>query len=599
MKKLRKKTNSDICNENDINYVFLSNVVEEKSARNKIRTALSIVAKTLCGTLGPYGSTTLIQDQAQRHIMSKDGYDLCNRINFQDETARTVLEIIRNVASNQVLTVGDGSTSAIIVANALYSALTDKKNQKVFKRIASKDITSLLNDIKEFIEEEIQKESVPLSKDMHELRTIAKIATNNDPVTGDFIYDLYKKIGQFGFITTEVMKKGSKDSVDIKEGIEWKRGPIDDCFFIGQKEKKIIHENPSIFVCNSFLTESDLEVLLLELVGGVCGSANSELVIILNDCTEEVRNFFKFNRTKHKTMGSGAKQLIFSVVDIDNNTTVSKNTIEDIALMCGCEVYDKYKFTPKDFKENKNRFIGKAEKIILTEKTSQIIGTTLSEEKQAEKEKAVSLFKEELANLSCIETPNEDEDLALYQLRKRLAELTSTTAVINVGGETLTERMSRERLIEDAIFACKSAIKFGYVTGGNIMIPRILTKNFDKLSNKLIEKYSYISDRNNSLPKFITMVRDAFLESYENVLANSYMTSNEIKQILKKCLYEDVFYNLKTHSFETKETCEVINSLDTDLQILNSTVSIIGILGVTNQVITLNFSVMDQTKKKL
>lgn len=598
-KKLRQKTNLDVCKENDIQYSFLTNVVEETSAINKIRATMEIISKTLCGTLGPYGSTTLVQDRAMNHLISKDGYDLCNRITFQDETARTVLDVVRTISSNQVSAVGDGSTSAIIVANALLSVLTDKKNRKKFERITSKDITSLLNDIREFLEENLKQYATPISEDMHELATIAKIATNNDDETGKFIYDLYKKIGKFGFISTEVSKPVLKDTFTIKDGINWARGPIDDCFYANATtDKKIIYETPLVFISNSAFTYDDLKELMVPLLGTACGTRKKQLLIIAESFDQDVINFFRYNRTQHLTLQNRkAAELDFTAVDIDTVTKTGKYTVEDISYLCGCEVFDKFKHIGDDFVLNPDRFLGSCEKVIMEEKSSQIIGSYgLSEDDIKRKEKAVEEIRAALQELNEKENLTLEEETDLYFLKKRLSQLTATTAVIYVGGKTQTERMSRERLIDDAVFACKSALKYGYITGGNIMIPRILVREKKELLHILMKKYSHIERAESILSDFIDCVKDAFIESYRNVLENSYLKTKEVQKIINYCIQNDYFYNLKTHKLESDDETEVINSLDTDIQILKSTVSIIGILGVSNQVITLNLSAMDQRR---
>ena len=130
--RLREKTNIQICEENNLKHTFLLNVVEETTTKNKIRATMELVAKILCGTLGPYGSTTITQDRQGRHLPTKDGHDLMVRVNISDEVARTIIEILRNITSAQASSVGDGTTSAIIVAASLYRAITDTENKKLW-----------------------------------------------------------------------------------------------------------------------------------------------------------------------------------------------------------------------------------------------------------------------------------------------------------------------------------------------------------------------------------------------------------------------------------------------------------------------------------
>jgi hypothetical protein len=115
----------------------------------------------------------------------------------------------------------------------------------------------------------------------------------------------------------------------------------------------------------------------------------------------------------------------------------------------------------------------------------------------------------------------------------------------------------------------------------------------------LIEKYSYIPilDKEMFFRDFIELVKDAFLESYYHVLSNSYFNEDQVNEVINKCLNGEFFYNLKKHEYERIDETNVINSVDTDIQILRSVVSIIGIIATSNQMITLNFSINDQVKK--
>ncbi len=596
--KLRKKTNIEIAEENNLNFSVLTNVVEEANTKAKIRTTLQIISKILCGTLGPYGTTTIIQDREMRHFATKDGYDLVNRITFSDEVSRTVLELVRQVASNQVLTVGDGSTSAIVVSNALYSALTNP-NMDLFNRVAPKDVLDMLKDLGDYIEKELYLLAKPLSKDLRELETVAMISTNNDRETGKLIKEIYDKIGEFGFITTDVLSKKEKDSYEVKQGLEWSRGYIEDYFAYQKENKKVIHDQePRVFLSNSTLTYADLEVLLSQVIGDVCGKQSAELVIVANGFDEDVKTFFKANRTQHLASRNKV-ELSFTVVDIDQVTQGSVNTLDDLATLTGCEVYDKFKHKPTDYLAKPERFIGRAEKIIITQKSTQIIGKELSPELNKIKDMKVSDLKEKLTKLLEVEEPNKEEDFEIYEIKRRVSSLTDSTAVIHVSGKSLAERMTRERLFEDAILASRSAIRHGVIPGGNISIPRILEFKNNELMKKLSEKYSYLPVANieKFCLDFIKIVKEAFIESYRNVLDNSYFNDEEVENVLKTCMMENKFYNLKLHKYEAIGETQVINSVDTDVQILKSVISIIGIIATSNQMITLNLSITDQIKK--
>lgn len=597
--KLREKTNLEICDENKLKLTISTNVVEEENAKNKMRATSNLIAKALYATLGPYGSSTIIQDREGKHFATKDGYDLMNRIEFDDSVARTILDLFRTTASNQVFTVGDGSTSAIVVANALFQTLTDPDQLEQFKKIAPKDIIDILNDLSEMIEEELKKMAKPVSEDMHELDTIAAVANNNDTEVGKLIGDIYRKIGEHGFISMDVLEKQEKDTYEIKSGVEWNRGYVDPVFSKMSGDEKIIYdENPRIILCNSTLTYDDLELGLIPLIKQGLNGEKAQLIIVANDYDADVVQFLKNNRVKHLS-NAKVTEMNFVAVDIDQVTKESRNKLEDLATLCGCRIWDKLFTKQAEIIAHPEEFVGKVSKAIVTPKNTQII--TLDDPSEEVKKNIKSKIKEfdaELKKLESIEVPTKEEDFKLYELRQRKSRLTSSTAVFHVGGKTLAERMTRQRLIEDAIFACKSTLQHGYIPGGNICIPKILLEKKEAFASVLGSKYTYLPLPNirTFFAYFIDIIADAFLESYTAVLSNSYMDEETISDTITTCLSENKFYNLKLHRYEDWNETKIINSIETDIQILKSCISIIGILSTSNQFITLGMDISGQIR---
>lgn len=596
--KLRNISNIEICEDNKLPYTMLTNVVEEKNTKNKMRAVSNLIAKALIATLGPYGSSTIVQDREGNHFATKDGYDLMNRMSFDDEVARTILDLFRTTASNQVLSVGDGSTSAIVVANALFQSLTDPNQIEHFKKVAPKDIVDILNDLSDLIESELRKIASPVSEDMHELDIIAAIANNNDTEAGKLIADIYRKIGEHGFISMDVLSNQTKDTYEIKNGIEWQRGFIDPIFALGYQDQKIIYDaNPRVIICNSVLTYDDIQLGLAPLLKEAHNQENAEVLIIANDYDDDVVTFLKSNRTKHLRLGDRSVPMNFVAVDIDLVTKESRNTLEDIALLCGCRIYDKMVVKPAEIIANPSEFVGHAEKVLVTAKSTQIISKEAQDSKKLEA--VVKEMKHTLDKLLKIEVPTRDEDMKIYELRRRLSRLTGSSAILHVGGKTRAERMTRQRLIEDAVFACKSALQHGYIPGGNISIPKVLLLNKESFSMLLGEKYNYLPIENirSFFAYFIDLLVETFLESYRAVLNNSYMDEETTEFVIDKCLEENLFYNLKLHKYENYEDTVVINSVNTDIQILRSCMSLVAILSTSNQFMTINLDVTGQIRK--
>lgn len=588
--KLREKTNIQICEENNLKHTFLLNVVEETTTKNKIRATMELIAKILCGTLGPYGSTTITQDRQGNHLPTKDGHDLMVRVNISDEVARTIIDILRNITSDQASSVGDGTTSAIIVAASLYRAITDTENKKLFDRVAPKDVVDMLNYLESILYDYIKMEAKPISEDMKEIDMVASISTNNDKETGKLVGDIYKKIGRYGFITNDVVDPVEKDKVEFVEGISWKRGYIEDCFSVGTKSKKITHELPYLFMTDMYFTQDDLP--LLADVIGECARNDREVVIICNGADEDARTFFKKNRTKH--LASNTPELKFSVVDIDNVTETGKSTLRDLAVLTGGIIYSPLtnpQHTHPYFTLHKEDFYGKAERAVLSPKESQFICDPefLTEEEKNAKDRLLAEILAELNEMEMNKEKSIEEAQRYYNLKLEYNTLLGNAAIFHVGGKTLTERMSRERLIDDATKACRSALQNGIVYGGNLVIPKIITTNKEYLRDKLNERFGYLVDNDLTFfEDFLNIIKETFLESYKHVLENANITEEKIAEIVNKCIEESKFYNLKIRKFEDMQSTSVINSVDTDIQIMKTCFSIIGILATSNQFITLN-----------
>jgi len=598
--KLRDKTNIEICEENKLPYTILTNVVEEKNSKNKMRATSALIAKALIATLGPYGSSTIIESNDTHHFATKDGYDLINKMSFEDEVSRTILDLFRVTSSNQVLSVGDGSTSAIVVANALFQALTDPKQVENFKRIAPKDINDILNDLSEMIETELKKMAVPISSDMKELDTIAAIANNNDYEAGKFIGDIYRKIGKYGFITMDFNDKKNKDSYETKSGIEWNFGYPDFIYGKDYDDGKVVYEqNPRVIISNSTLSYDDIETVLIPLMQCALNNENAELVIVANDFDEDVLNFFKINRTKHLKIGDKSVPMIFTPTSMDLVTAESKNRLEDLALICNCKIYDKFVTKKAEIIANPALYVGKASKAIISKKFTQIVAEdSLTSEHKKIIDSKIKELKKSIEELTSNDELSSEDEMKLYNLRTRCSRLSSSAAIVHVGGKTFTERKTRSRLMEDSIFACKSALEYGYIPGGNICIPKILKSNKSAFVSILAKKYNYLPIENirTFFFYFIDILCNAFLESYRAVLNNSYMSEAETEKTIERCLTNNEFYNLKLHRFENWKDTTVINSVNTDIEILKTCLSIIGILSTSNQFMTINFDVTGQIK---
>lgn len=580
---MKRKSNLEIFRANGIKIPAMTNAVEERTTRGKIKSTLEIISNVISATLGPYGSTTIIQNREyNNHFATKDGYDLMNRMQFNDDVSRTVLDLVRNVASSQVQTVGDGSTSSIVISSAFYNEI---HNSEILKRTSPRDILDILNELSNILTEEVKDYATKVDDELTQIEEIAAISTNNDSKLGKLIRDIYKEITSNGFITLDILENNTmEDYYEIKQGVSWSYGYVDPVFDKKRAGKVTFDRDPIIFLTNSVLTARDLEPLS-EMIGNHALRESKQMVIVANDIDSDVMNFFKLNVSQNN-------DLEVLVVGIDVVTEKSRNTLEDLALMSGATIYDKNIHQPEFLYKSEN-FLGKIEKIEATSRRTEIVTPNTEEARERVQPKVMEL-QEEIDKLIKKKSRTEKEEFKIAELRLRLSTLIGSTAILYIAGRTHQERVTRQRLLEDAVLSSRSAIINGIIPGGNLIIPYLMFNKKEELLNKLRKNYDInIKDRDKIIEEVYRVFYNTFLVSYKRVLENAYFNDEQIRETITKCITEGKIYNLRTHEYEDMKETKVVNSAETDIRIMDSVVSLVGILATSNQMITVGMSTAD------
>jgi chaperonin GroEL len=555
-----------------------SNVVNQTETREYIGRTLETLNDILSKSLGPYGATTIIQDKlSMNHAITKDGYTILNKIKFDNEIATTILEIVKKVSRNLVKEVGDGSTSAIVVSNALFQQLLKVSNEH---NIPRKDILEVLEAYEKALSELVEKESIAITEEnFDKIRSIASVSNNNDDKAGDLIFHIYEKIGGNGFISLET-STNVEDSYIITEGIELPRGNISSIYANKPDKTTTEFEKPFIFMCNEALDENDL-AMMAEVLGKAMKFARP-LVVIAKGYDTEVKNFFHINKIQNRALD-------VAVVDYAIVNNYHRESFEDLAIYLGASIYDKYGGErPSEFDVER---LGNCAKAIINETSSKFIEGFGEREKIDER---IGLIEDQMKEVEkkekYIDTTEE-----IFQLRKRIANLNCLIATLYVGGSSDLERETRKYLMEDAVFACQSAIRSGYVTGGNLIIPRVMKDNWNDIifdmtkNNELVKTLVHHEDRKQFFNNFSEALYRAFAESFYTVLTNKYGAISENYEKIEHCIDNNLIFNLKKNTFEKLEETSIINSVKTDIEIMKASFSIIGLLATSNQFVSVQY----------
>ena len=563
-----------------------TNIIDSDNTEAIIKYTLDKLSKSLATSLGPYGSNTIIQDGYGNHSITKDGYTIFKSIVMENDISRTILDIFKTISLKLVNEVGDASTSSILVACKLYNELSDFKSTD--SRLAPKALCDILNAIEEVLIDFIKEKAVKITDDNFDvIAKIAAISNNNDYKLGNLIYEIYSKIGRDSFINIE-KSSNREDYYEITDGYELLNGYVDEKFVNEEKDQTFVGENPLIFLSNSDLREDDLD--LLAKLSGFALQEKKPLVIIAKGMSEEVYNFLAINKIRNKD------NYMVCPILVTLGTQNREDSLVDLSYyVSSLGIYNKLETDPKSlqdkwFKSYKEaqQYLGTCSKIIVDSKRTKFIESPKDTYSKDQMKIRLEHIKTKIDAIKQ-KSEREENDLKLFELEKRYNKLKGSIATLYIGGNTELEKKNKRYLIDDAVHAVKSALDSGYIIGGNLTIPTILSNNFKEVIKAVKENLPYeISD--DIIYSLVQSIMDSFLYSYKCVLRNSHKFSNsQIKDILLECIVDTKgrIYNLVTDRYEDISETSVINSADTDIQILHSVFSIIGLLVTSNQFLSI------------
>lgn len=541
------------------------NIVKESTYRNLTKMVLKKISDSLKKSLGYYGSSTIIEDRVNGHIATKDGYTILSNMKFENPIATTIYDIIKKISYNLVQTVGDGSTSSVIIAERLFSYINDEieKENSFLSRYSPKEIFDCLKVIECELIEKINEVAIPINdENFSEIKKIAEVSNNNDEKVGENIYNIYKEIKSDGFVYLE-NSSDNKDHYEFVSGIEFASGMISDDFSNNKNYPECNFKEPHIFMCNDRLDSTDLN-LLVDAIGTLVARHTKPVVIIAKSFSVEFVSCWLINKKQNPN-------LQICLIDFNFANSNQSEIFKDIAVYTGSTIYDKSSFTDNDIKNNFFKMMGTCDTIQITNRTTRIIGRNCSDVEIEDRIKYID------DNISVLKEQNDPSlDFRIFQLEKRKANLNSKIVNYYVGGDTEIEKNTRKYLIEDSIFACRAAIKTGIVAGGNLTIPRIIYYNKTHNGNKL---HDHLTE----------LVGKSFENCYKNVLLNKFTNEDRTYEIIDYCFNYDKIYNLKTDDYEDIKNTNIINSALTEIEIMKAVFSIIGILVTSNQYIGKSF----------
>ena len=420
-------------------------IIFSDDARNKLAKGVEKLANAVKVTMGPRGRNVLIQKSYGTPVITKDGVSVAREVELKDKLEDMGAQLVKEVASKTADEAGDGTTTATVLANAIFSEglknITAGANPIEVKRGMDKACEAILENLKANAKE---------IKDKNEIAQVATISANSDKAIGDMIAEAMDKVGQDGVITVEEAK-GISDELDVVEGMQFDRGYLSP-YFITNTEKMIAEiENPYILLTDKKVTSLKDLLPVLEQIQ----QSGRPMVIIAEDVEGEALSTLVVNKLRGVLNVSAVKAPGFG----DRR----KAMLQDIAVLTGGTVISEE--TGHTLEGTRLEHLGQAGRIVMDKDNTTIVDGA------GDKEAVKARINEIKAQ---IETTTSEYDKE--KLQERLAKLSGGVAVIKVGAATETEMKEKKDRVDDALSATKAAVEEGIVIGGGAALVRAASK---------------------------------------------------------------------------------------------------------------------------
>jgi len=413
----------------------------DQEAREAIRRGVSKLARAVKATLGPKGRNVILQKSFGSPTVTKDGVTVAKEIELEDVYENMGARMVREVASKTSDVAGDGTTTATVLAEAIFNEGLRAVVAGVNPIQMKQGIESAVNDIVE----KLHKMSIKI-KDKEAMANVASIASNNDRAIGSLLADAMEKVGKDGVITVDEGKSLSTE-VEWVEGMQFDRGYLSPYFVTDSHTMECVLEDAYILIFEKKISNVKELVPLLEAVV----QQGKPLLIVAEDIEGEALATLVINRLRGtfqccavKAPGYGDRR---------------KAMLEDIAILTGgTAVFESLGIKLESLQLTD---LGRAKKVLISKDTTTVIeGAGKSSDIKAR----IDQLRREIENTT--------SDYDREKLEERLAKLAGGVAKVNVGAATESEMKEKKARVEDALHATRAAVEEGILPGGGVGLLR-------------------------------------------------------------------------------------------------------------------------------
>ncbi|TVT42793.1 chaperonin GroEL [Hymenobacter setariae] len=518
------------------------NIQFDTDGRDRLKRGVDKLANAVKVTLGPKGRNVIIDKKFGAPSITKDGVSVAKEIELKDPIENMGAQLVKEVASKTADQAGDGTTTATVLAQAIYTAgsknVAAGANPMDLKRGIDKAVLAVVANLKQ--------QSKPIGSSS-EIAQVGTISANNDAEIGQMIADAMDKVGKEGVITVEEAR-GTETEVKTVEGMQFDRGYLSPYFVTNAEKMETEFDNPYILIYDKKVSTMKELLPVLEQVL----QTGKPLLIISEDVDGEALATLVVNKLR----GS----LKIAAVKAPGFGDRRKAMLEDIATLTGGTVISEergYKL------ENATLdYLGTAEKIIVDKDNTTIVNG------KGQKEDITARVNQIKAQM---ETTTSDYDKE--KLQERLAKLSGGVAILYIGASTEVEMKEKKDRVDDALHATRAAVEEGVVPGGGVALVRA------------IESLEAIDTLNGDERTGVNIIRTALESPLRTIVANAGGEGSVVVQKVRDGK-GDYGYNAREDKYENLTAAGIIDPTKVTRLALENAASIAGLLLTTEAVIS-------------
>ncbi len=511
-------------------------------ARARLKRGVDQLADAVKATLGPRGRNVVIDKKFGSPTVTKDGVTVAKEVELPDPVENMGAQMVKEVATKTSDVAGDGTTTATVLAQAIYreglKSVTSGVNPMAIKRGIDKAV--------EVVVAELKKLSVPTAG-KKEIRQVATISANGDEAIGDKVSDAMEKVGKDGVITVEEAK-GLETELETVDGMQFDRGYLSPYFVTDPEKMEAVLEEGYILIHDKKVSAMKDLLPILEKVA----QTGKPLLLIAEDIEGEALATLVVNKLRGTLKVCGVKAPGFG----DRR----KAMLQDIAILTGGQVIsDEVGFKLENAVLND---MGRAKRIIIDKDNTTIVDG-------GGKQDAIQGRIKEIK--AAIEKTTSDYDRE--KLQERLAKLAGGVAIINVGAATETEMKEKKARVEDALHATRAAVEEGIVPGGGVALLRAVPA-LSKMK---------VGDPDEQVG--VDIVRRALEEPLRIIATNAGVEGSIIVERVKTAKEKNYGFNAQTGDYEDLVAAGVIDPTKVTRTALQNAASVAGLLLTTECVV--------------